>query len=156
MYKIQRLIFAFIAACAISFSAGYLSHKQTPTVTTTTTQTTDVEQHATVAIVDKTVTEEVVTKSDGTVSRTIIRNDIAEGQVIDAKVKQHTANKNTIEGNVLPKWSLGVQQVFENATFEKTQNLQVTMGYRVIGPFWAEAAFNPNNHDTVIGIRFER
>ena len=156
MYKIQRLIFAFIAACAVSFSAGYLSHKQTSTVTSTTTQTTDVEQHATIATVDKTVTEEVVTKPDGTVSRTVTRNDIAEGQVTDTKVQQQTVSKNTIEGNVLPKWSLGVQQVFENAKFEKIQNLQVTMGYRVIGPFWAEAAFNPNNHDTVIGVRFER
>lgn len=152
----QKLIqlAVLVAVCAIAFGAGYWSRKpEVKTVTKIETVEKIVEKK--VAIADKSVTEKTVTKPDGTVEKTIQRNDISAISVdstVDRKVSESkTETKTTV---VLPRFSVGGQALMNYGNPKEPPRYNAVVGYRVLGTVWAEGIANMKK-DIGLGVRIE-
>jgi hypothetical protein len=149
-----RWFMAALLACCFCFGGGWYAHKP-DSIVKTEVQTVEKIVQKDTQHADKTTTQVVVKKPDGTTETTTIHNDITD---VD-KTKSDTATKDSTKDSVqatayMPKYSVGVmaQVGMDNLL---NPSYDASIGYRILGNLWGEALWNTGHHEGGVGVRIE-
>jgi len=108
---------------------------------------------------DKTKTETIIQKPDGTVIHTVTQNDVSVDLQDTKKEKQkETKTKQSVkEVRIIteyPKYSIGLMA---ESSFKKQPKFtpEINTGYRFYGNIWIEGSYNSSTKAVGVGFKWE-
>jgi preprotein translocase subunit SecF len=154
--KYTKLLSVFICVAVASFFAGrFTKQPEIKTVTETVIQEKIVERN--VQISDKSKRTVTVKKPDGTVIQSVTEKNItASDNQKQTETKIEQKQEVVLNPTKLPSYSLGIQAKHPLSLPLKKPEYTLSVGYRVIGPIWAEGLYGINPQSVGIGIRLEK
>jgi hypothetical protein len=146
---------AVLFAIALSFSAGYWTHRP-QTITKTITQTIEKIVEKRVAVVDhSTITTTTDKKPSGeTVTTVIEKKNVDTTSRTDSDTKSTTKEQDKSVMTVQANYSIGALAKFDFGNV-MSPSYEVSVGHRLIWGLWVQAAYDIGNKQPGIGLRLD-
>ena len=142
-----------LVVLAVAFIAGRYS--RSPEIITETKKeivTQVVEKQ--VLTKDKSITEHTISRPDGTIEKIITKNDVTINDQERSLTKSVTESTKETKKNIdQPKYSLGVQAIYELKLPVSKPQYAAVLGYRVVSGLWVEGIVGQY---AGFGVRWER